>query len=110
MLKLVPAGEMTDLVTVQRNVPTEDDLGRKQPDWRDLVTLWAKVEDLSGSEFWRARQAQASTTHRVTHWYYAGLTAKDRYKFGAKLIEIETVLNPDGRRIQQQVMCQEQGP
>lgn len=61
----IPAGELTERVTIQRRDTAVDGLGQGATTWVDVDTVWARVRVLSARDFQAAEQAQASTAIRV---------------------------------------------
>lgn len=73
---------------------------------------WASLEPESGAEPWVAEQPQEERMHVVRHRYFAGLKAKDRYKWGTRVFNIVAVMNPGemGHATEMVVRCKEQIP
>lgn len=106
------AGKLRHLIDIQARTLTPDAHGGRERDWHEdepfAKGIWASVEPLSGSEQWRARQVQASTTHKVTIRYLAGVTSKMRVKFGSRYLLIESVKDDEERHWEMILMCTEQ--
>ena len=103
------AGRLRHLVVLQRRDDTAAPNAFNEPAdaWTDLATVWAAIEPISGREFFAAQQVQSEVSHRITIRYYAGLTTKDRVKFGERLFDIRAVLDRDERHVEMQLMCTE---
>ena len=84
-------------------------LGGEVKVWEDYAAVLAFVQPLNGREYFAARQVQAETSHKVTMWYRPGVTSEMRVVFGARVLEIESVLNVDERNIELQLMCVDRG-
>lgn len=103
------AGELRHRITFQRRGtdPTTGGL----TDWVDYVTVWAKVEDLSGRDYFKAQMlGEASlVTSRITVRWRPDLNPHMRVKFGNRTFNIKAILDsdPDGRRRFLQIMCTE---
>jgi SPP1 family predicted phage head-tail adaptor len=76
----IPAGQLTERVTLQQVSETTPPGGARQASWADVVTVWAKVEPLDGQadEALRASAVTASVRYRVSIRYRDGVTAKLR--------------------------------
>ena len=59
------AGKLRHRVTIQKNTPSQNDLGEAIASWSTVATVWAAVEPLQGREFFEARQEQADVTTRI---------------------------------------------
>jgi SPP1 family predicted phage head-tail adaptor len=103
----VNPGELRSRVVVQSATRTTDAGGGFATTWADGASLWAKVEPLEGSELLRAQQLQARVTHRVTIRYRRGLTAASRLRLGARVLDIQQVIDVDERHQFTELLCEE---
>ena len=55
----------------------------------------------------QAQQMQADVTHRVRFRYVAGVTAKMRVLYGARIFNVLSVINPEERNREIVLMCKE---
>lgn len=101
------AGELRHRITIQTLSATKDECGHPVG-WDDVATVWAKVEDLSGREYFIAKQATATqVSTRITIRYRTDIKPEMRIVDGSRIFDIEAILDPDGRRRELQLMCQE---
>ncbi len=61
-------------------------------------SLWAAVTRLSGGEAWTADREAQALSWRIEIRFRAGIDAGMRLRRGTRLLEIESVADPDGRR------------
>jgi SPP1 family predicted phage head-tail adaptor len=105
------AGEHQCLVTFQQRSATLNDFGESTDTWVRITEDWAKIEPLSGREFFSALQTQSDVTTRITCRYssaIAGIKAQDRIVYGATVYDIRTPpINPKMRNRELQFMCTE---
>jgi SPP1 family predicted phage head-tail adaptor len=101
------AGELRHRVTFQKR--GIDPATGGLTGWVDYVTVWAKVEDLSGRSYLQAQMlGEASqVTTRITVRWRPDLDPHMRVKFGSRTFDIKAILDPDGRRRSLQIMCAE---
>ncbi|MBC7193869.1 phage head closure protein [Marinobacter sp.] len=102
------AGELRHRILIQRLASGQDEYGQPLNAWQDVATVWAKIEDLSGREYFQAQQvptAQVST--RITIRWRPDIEPTMRVVHGARVLDIKAVLDPDGRRREIQLMCLE---
>lgn len=73
-------GALRELVRVQAFVPVRQPGGGHVKQWTDIdrSPVWAEIRPLSGTEYFRAMQTAAQSTHRVRLWAIDGLTANHR--------------------------------
>jgi SPP1 family predicted phage head-tail adaptor len=72
----VRAGELRQRVEIQRRTDTQDSVGQPIPVWSTVATVWARVEPLSGREFFTGQQLAAETDTRITIRFFSGLDAR----------------------------------
>ena len=107
-MRAVRAGDLRHRVTIQQLVVGQDDYGQPLNTWKDAATVWAKVEDLTGREYFAAQQVPtAEVSTRVTIRWRADIEPAMRVVHGARVLDIKAVLDPDGRKRELQLMCQE---
>lgn len=63
---MIAAGEMRERVELQQRAAGRDSLGQPNGAWSAVATVWAKVEQLRGREWFAAGQMQAETVVRFT--------------------------------------------
>lgn len=100
-------GPLRHRVTIQFEERQSDGAGGYLPMWRDLDTVWANVQPISGNEALVARQLQDTVTHKVTMRYRTSVTAAMRLKFGTRLFNIREVRNFDERNHKLELRCEE---
>jgi len=101
------AGQLRHRVTIQRLTITQGTAGEVIEGWSDVATVYAAVEPLSGREFWQAQQVAAENQIRVRIRYRAGLDTTMRVIHDTRTLEILSIVNPEERRRELQLMCRE---
>jgi len=102
------AGKLRHQVDLQSRTLTADAYGGQIEHWSTFATdIWASIEPLTGSEQWRAQQAQSSTTHKVMIRYLAGVTTTMRVKFGMRYLNIGSIINEGEKGDSLELMCTE---
>lgn len=102
------AGVLNKRVTLQTVGTSADGRGGVSETWSDTVTLWAHVEELSGSETFEAQQIASNLTHRVTLRYRTSVTPQQRLKYGTRILKIQSIRNPDQRNEMLELFCSEE--
>lgn len=87
------AGRFPYLVTVQRNNPTGDGSGDRVDVWTKFADVYAGFEPIRGRETFTAGRVAADTTHLVVMRYLAGITADMRILWGARIFDIQAVID-----------------
>ena len=102
------AGTLRHRVTIQRYELVVDDYGAPlhRESWKDVATVWASVEAVSGRDFFAARQEQSEVTQRIRIRYRPDVTADMRVIHNGKVFNIVAPL-PDNRGRELVLMCRE---
>lgn len=101
------AGMLRQQLVIQSLTKVSDDEGGWTEVWSDVATLPAKVEPVSGGEYWQGMKLEAHLTHRATVRYYAGLDATMRAKLGTRLFNIRSVMDIEERHRWHVLMMEE---
>ena len=94
-------GKMNKRVTLQRRDETQDTMGQTIETWVDQAESFAKVEPVSGREFFQASGQKSEVTHKVTMRARDdfALAPRDRLVYKTRTFNISSVLDEeeDGR-------------
>lgn len=101
------AGKLRQVVAVQENQATRNDVGEAVDNWVTVFTGRASVEPVSGREFFEARQRQAEITHRVRMRYRTEPVPTMRVLYRTRVLMIEAVIDVEERRKELHLMCRE---
>lgn len=99
------SGNLRHRIEIQHLVHGENEYGDPVAEWQTFANVWAEVLDLKGREFWQAAQVQSEVTTRVRIRYLPGIKPSMRVVHDGRHLEITTVLDPDGRRRELQLLC-----
>ncbi len=99
-------GSMRQRVEIQEFAAgTPNSYGEAKPTWRTVTTVWANVQPIGGSEPFQAGRVSAETTHTVDLRYVSWLTAKHRLRLDGVVLNVESAVNPDGRKRFHRLTC-----
>ena len=98
------AGDLRHRITIQQLAEAENDMGDIVQVWTDFAIVWASVEPLSGREYLSAQQVTSETSGRIRMRYKAGVMATMRVLFGGRIYRILSVINPEERNIEFELM------
>lgn len=101
------AGRLRNIVVIQHQTATTNDLGEPAVEWTALGTARCEVRPLSGRAYMEARQAQSEVSHLVVMRFRGDLTADCRLLHGARVFQIEAIINVGERNKELHVMCVE---
>lgn len=101
-------GRLRNRVTIQRLAPGQDEYGQPLQVWENYAVVWAEVKDVSGREYFESRQIPTSSvTTKVTIRYRSGLDAGMRVVGGKRVLNIQSIIDPDGKKRELLLMCEE---
>jgi SPP1 family predicted phage head-tail adaptor len=90
-------------LTLEELAETATPLGGATLGWQTVTTLWGAIEMTGGRETEEGGQAIGPRTGRVTLPFREGIDARNRFRFGTRILEITAVFDPDGNR--RQIVC-----
>lgn len=104
------AGKLRHKVLVERMTTTTDpDYGTQTVAWATVGTFPASVEPISGREYTAHLMALSEVTTRIRMRYLAGMTTADRITHGGKVYNVLSVINPEMRNEELELMCKSSG-
>lgn len=86
-------GELRHRITLQEPETLVSEGGVEEPSWKDVATVWAKVEHLRGREYYAAAAVQAENTVIFTIRYLTRIDTRHRIRFRDQSYNIITVDN-----------------
>lgn len=99
------SGLLRHEVTIQANVETQAADGSVARTWSDIATVAASIEPLSGREGLLAAQINPEVTHLVKMRYRDDVNSRCRLLFGARVFQVDSVLNTQERNIELVLQC-----
>ena len=104
---MIRAGQLRDLVMLQQPVEKTARDGERVTVWEDVGQVWAKVWAVGGHEYLTSREQHADATIKVTIRYYHGLDNTWRIKIDDRILDFVHVVDFQGKRRVQQILCRE---
>jgi SPP1 family predicted phage head-tail adaptor len=102
------AGELRNLITIQKPARAQDSSGSTAETWNTLCTVWASIRPLKGREYYAANQAQMEVTHEITIRYMRNVSAENRIVFGNRTFEVKAVMNVNEENRWLSMVCEEE--
>ena len=102
-------GQMRNRIVLQSMSPTTDAAGGQSISWGTATTVWAKVQNLSGTESSFGDQIQDRANYRFTIRYYSALTPKYRISYNSRTFNIEHITSVDEGKEKYQIIQAEEG-
>lgn len=101
-------GNKRHQITIQKVTVNQDDTGNEIESWSNFANIWADVRDISGREYFAAKQTNAEVTTKVTIKYFPGINASMRILHGNRTLYLEgPPIDPDGCKRDLILMCKE---
>jgi SPP1 family predicted phage head-tail adaptor len=85
---MINPGELTHQITIQIKSITQDSELNAIETWRDWRPVWAHPLSKTSREFYRLSTNNSEITEVFKIRYIAGVTARQRIKFGNRYLEI----------------------
>lgn len=99
-------GQMRHRVEVQAPTRgTANAHGERPITFATVATVYADVQEVSGSELTQSQTQREEVGYRVAIRYYPGLDATYQLLWGTRTLNIQSVTNPDGRRRFHELTC-----
>ena len=89
----VKIGDLRHRIKFQKEKKTPDDYHGHTSTWDDVATVWAKVEPISGREYFYSHQLKNVISHRITVRYRDDITVEMRIVFEERIMKIESLVN-----------------
>lgn len=86
-------GDFRRRITFQQLKAEVKENGFEEEMWKDYKTVWAKVSNLSGREFYQAATVHAEKTVKFMIRYINGIDESMRILFNQTLYDITTIDN-----------------
>ncbi len=107
-VKPVHSGRLRFRITIEQALEVQNEYGEVERTWSMFAIRWSDVQPLRGNERVEADQTNSQVSHKVTVRYLEGITPKMRILFGARVLNIESIINIDGRNRTMELMCREE--
>lgn len=101
------SGKLRRLLEIQQAIETQGPTGEMTVTWGTFANVHGSVEPLRGREFWAAKEQQAQVDTRIRIRYLEGVTPKMQVLDGTRVFLIYSVIDPETRHIQMDLMCTE---
>jgi SPP1 family predicted phage head-tail adaptor len=91
----IDAGRFTSELTLERLEPVADGIGGYTEEWREVATLWGRIEPVSDAARYFAGQPLPEITHRITLRFRDDIAGGMRLRKGGRVFTILTIHDPD---------------
>jgi SPP1 family predicted phage head-tail adaptor len=104
----IAPGDKRHLITIQKVTITQDEIGNEIKSWSTFAKVSADVKDLSGREYFAAKQSNSESTVKITIRFLPGIDSTMRILYQDRVLQLEAPpLDPDGRRRDYILMCKD---
>lgn len=95
---MIRTGNLTKKITIQSKTVTQDAELNAIETWADWKAVWAEPLDQTSREFYRLSKVNTEITRVFRIRYIAGVTPRQRVKYGAEVLEIIGQPENEGER------------
>ena len=89
------SGELRHKICIEEKIILRDSYGAEVVTWTPFLYAWAKIEPLTGREYFASKQTQATTSHKITMRYQAGIHPYHRISWADRVFGIDAILNEE---------------
>ena len=101
-------GSLRQRIIVQhQSGTTQDEFGHTIVNWTTFLEADARVAKLRGLERYAQQQTTSTADITVTMRYRDGIDTKKRILFGERILDIESVIDVEERKIKLELSCKE---
>ena len=100
------AGALNNLLTIQQNGTSVDELGQPVEGWTDFAQVWGNIRHLRGVEAIKAGAVTSTVSASIRIRYRPGLNAGMRVLADGRTYEIKAVLPDMQRREYVDLVCE----
>ncbi len=100
-------GELNRRIEILKYFVVRDEYGGEDGQWLPVAKVWAKVEPVSGTEYFTAQQISAETVTRITVRYFPWIDVMNRIRYGTKVYEIIGISDQDTAHRWTVINCKE---
>ena len=94
-------------IEIQSLVKTADDQGGFVSSWTTLMTIWAKIDNITGQESIFAQRLDANYDHKILIRNAVGITPEMRIVFDNRKFQIHSVVRLGERRFFTEILAKE---
>jgi SPP1 family predicted phage head-tail adaptor len=101
------SGNLKQKITFQTSTPTQDDFGGIVDGFSIFAQTYASITPISGKEYFVSKQTNAEVSHKIECRFISGITPSMRIVYGARVFNIESVINIREENKTLQIMASE---
>ena len=103
----IRAGDLRNRLRVQIAERTDDGAGGATIRFRDYCWVWAEVRTTMTRTLMEAKKLNPRLTHTVRMRHRQGLLPDMRLIYGTRTLQIDSIADPTGERIELVALCEE---
>lgn len=103
---MINPGSLRHQATLQL-VTRGQDIAGTADSTTDIGKVWISIKPLQGREINYANTINSDVTTEIKLHYYSGLTPAYRFKYGTRIFNLKSVLNPDEMQMEHVCLCTE---
>lgn len=101
-------GDKRHYITIQNPSYTQDSIGNEIITWADFAKVYADVREISGREYFAAKQTSSEATVKVTIRPIPGVDSRMRILHQNRILQlVSPPIDPDGRGRVCVLMCKD---
>ena len=101
----VKIGDLRHRITFQKERKVPDGHHGHTSLWDNVATVWAKVDPVSGREYYYSHQLKNAISHKITIRYRDDITEELRVVFEERIMKIESLINLEEKERFMELRC-----
>jgi len=87
------AGSLDKKVIIEKQSEGSDDFGEVTNTWESYASTYVSILPLRGREYFSSKGVKSEVSHKIELRYMDGIDSSMRIVYGARVFEIESVIN-----------------
>lgn len=87
------SGNLKHKIDITSYADVKNDFGEVEKSFSVFKTTYASIVPVSGKEYFASKQTNAEVSHKIECRFISGITPSMRIVYGARVFNIESVIN-----------------
>jgi len=101
------AGLLNKRISIQERVETQDSFGEAKPTWTEVLSTFASIYPVRGTERYMSMEKHATATHEINIRFTELISPKHRIVYQGRAFDVVSVLNLGERNKQLKIIAKE---
>jgi len=103
---MLNVGELNKRITLQKRTRINNSFGEEINSYTDFVSVWAKVNQIQGSEVQINSKERVKRQFEIVIRYFVNITEDMRIKYKNQYLDIISIINENEENIKMIIKCE----